>query len=70
MSHAFPARYDGTCAADCGNRIHPGDLIRYDEDDQLVHDECVPAPSKFDIQPGEVVCPDCYCIRPCRCLDT
>lgn len=69
MSATFPARYDGTCAADCGNRIHPGDLVRY-EDDQLVHDECAPKPDPLELKPTEVVCPDCYCIRPCRCLDT
>ncbi len=65
----FPARYDGTCAAECGHRIHPGDPVRYDDDDQLRHDQCTPKRSKFDIGPREVVCPDCFCIRPCRCLD-
>ncbi len=67
--HVFPARYDGTCAAECGNRIHPGDAVRYDDDDQLRHDACTPKPSKFDMRLTDVVCPDCFCIRPCRCLD-
>lgn len=68
MSAPFHARFDGVCARNCGNRVHPGDMVRYEGDD-LVHDECAESPSKYDIQPGEVVCPDCYCIRPCRCLD-
>lgn len=67
--HVFPARYDGTCAAHCGNRIHPGDVVRYDDDDQLRHDACTPKPSKFDIGPREIVCPDCWLVKPCRCDD-
>lgn len=70
MSLAFRAMFDGTCAAGCENRIHPGDLVRYDDDDHLVHNECAPKPSKFDLTPHDVVCPDCFCIRPCRCLDS
>lgn len=66
---SFPARFDGICANNCGHRIHPGDLINRDDDGTLWHDGCTPKPSRFDIAPGEVVCPDCFCIRPCRCLD-
>lgn len=40
-SYPFPARYDGTCAVDCGMRIHMGDMIQYVED-QLVHVGCIP----------------------------
>lgn len=68
MSATFSARYDGVCAAACGNRIHPGDRVRY-EDDALVHDECAPKPDRLTIQPGEVVCPDCFLVRPCRCFE-
>lgn len=69
MSAAFRAMYDGTCAAECGNRIHPGDDVRYDEEDRLVHDVCAPKTSRFDIGPRETVCPDCWVIRPCKCVD-
>lgn len=31
---SFTAMYPGTCA--CGQRIEPGDQLRYDEDDDLV----------------------------------
>lgn len=37
----FVAKYDGVCAAECGNRIHPGDHVRYEEG-QLVHAACFP----------------------------
>jgi len=51
VSHPFPARYDGVCAAGCENRIHPGDIVRY-EDDRLVHDECAPRPDPLDLRPS------------------
>ena len=65
----FPARYDGICAAECGYRVHPGDMVRYGDEGQLRHDECTPQPSKYDLGPREVVCPDCYLIRPCPCIE-
>lgn len=68
MSASFPARFDGKCAAGCDSRIHPGDRVRYEEG-QLVHDECAPNADPLTIGPRETVCPDCWCIRPCRCLD-
>lgn len=66
-SEAFVAQYDGTCSASCGSRIHPGDMIRRDGDSTFQHDECAPKPSKFDIGVHEVVCPDCWLLKPCRC---
>lgn len=67
--HVFPARYDGVCAAGCSNRIHPGDAVRYDDDDQLRHDQCTPKRDPLELGPREVVCPDCWLIKPCRCDD-
>lgn len=64
----FPARYDGTCAASCGDRIHPGDPVRYDGD-RLVHDQCAPARDPLTIGPREVVCGVCWLVKPCRCDD-
>lgn len=64
---AFPAKYEGgMCPADCGQRIHEGDMVRYDGD-ELVHDECAPKPNRYTIAPSEVVCPDCWLVKPCRC---
>lgn len=36
---SFEARYRGKCAA-CGDRIEEGDEVTYDDDDELIHDEC------------------------------
>lgn len=38
---AFAARYHGTCPA-CESRIHEGDLVKYNTENQVVHDECLP----------------------------
>lgn len=62
----FRAMYDGVCAAACENRIHLGDLVRY-EDDQLVHDECAPKPDPIEVGAREIVCGVCWLIKPCRC---
>lgn len=56
-SPPFRARYDGVCAADCGNRIHPGDTAQYVEG-QLVHHGCVPD-EKPEPEPRPV-CSTCF----------
>lgn len=38
-SRPFPARYGGQCA-DCGGWFEEGDMIRYDEDGDLVALDC------------------------------
>ena len=48
----FTARYDGTCAAECGDRIHP-------VDDQLVHVGCFPKPDEPEPEPRPT-CPNCF----------
>lgn len=65
----FRAQFDGYCAAECGYRIHPGDEVEYDEDRKLRHVDCVPKPDPTTIGPREVVCPDCWLVKPCRCDD-
>lgn len=40
-SNPFPANFPGTCG-ECGWEIEEGDMIRYDADDEIVHDECGP----------------------------
>ena len=66
-SHTFRAQWDGACAANCGNRIHPGDTVRYDDNDQLRHDECTPKRDPLELAPSEVVCGVCWLVKPCRC---
>lgn len=68
-SHTFPALWDGRCAANCGSRIHPGDTIRYDDNDELRHDQCTPKRDPLELGPREVVCPDCFLVRPCPCVE-
>ncbi|MGI6878804.1 hypothetical protein [Microbacterium sp. gxy059] len=56
MSATFRARYDGTCAADCDQRIDPGDEVTY-LDGQLVHVGCEPVDDEPAPRP---VCPICF----------
>jgi hypothetical protein len=67
----FRAQFEskGLCPAGCGYRIHPGDTVRYDENDELVHDACRPRPDPHTLGPREVVCPDCFLVRPCPCVE-
>lgn len=64
---AFPARFEspGFCPGGCGNRIHIGDLVDFDQDRQLMHVECLPT-----FVPEVVQCPDCRGTKPCRCDET
>lgn len=57
---SFTARFGGRCAAECGERIKPGDVVEY-VDDQLVHEGCVPAPVME--RPAREQCPDCFTER-------
>ncbi len=65
-SHTFHAMFDGICAAGCPDRIHPGDVVRYDDNDELRHDECTPKRDPLELGANEVVCGVCW-ITPCRC---
>jgi hypothetical protein len=65
----FPANYDGVCSTGCAERIHRGDDIEADGDGGYRHVSCAPKRDPLTIAPGEVVCPDCFLIRPCPCLD-
>lgn len=64
---SFHAKYEGgMCPADCGSRIHEGDLIEK-VDDQYVHVECAPKRDPLELGPREVVCGTCWLVKPCRC---
>jgi len=53
----FTAKYPDRCAANCGERIEPGDTVEYVDDD-LVHEGCVPESEiEREVRP---VCPDCF----------
>lgn len=63
------AKFESTtfCPAGCGNRIHRGDPIRYDQArGAFVHDECAPAEER---PPATVRCTICGREKPCRCDD-
>lgn len=51
MSRPFVARYDGWCAASCGDPILEGDEVIY-EDDELVHVECSSYDDGLDLFDG------------------
>lgn len=55
-SFPFTARYNGACAAECGHRIHEGDMVQY-VDGQLVHVGCIPDEQGLSPRP---VCPNCH----------
>lgn len=69
MGRTFRAMFDGVCDAGCESRIHPGDTVRYDEDDRLVHDECAPPRDPTELGPREVVCGTHWLIKPCPLCD-
>lgn len=65
-SRPFTARFGGACAADCGDRISPGDEVAYIAD-ELMHAECAgaepPAP-----RPEPAPCPRCWTVHAGECL--
>ena len=66
MSGAFTARYHGRCTS-CHERISPGDPVTYNDDDELVHQDCdqhAPRTSK-----PAPVCTTCWLTKPCGCDD-
>jgi hypothetical protein len=64
---AFNAKWLGKCAAACGSPIEPGDLVVY-VDDKLVHEECEER-AIGGAKRIEVVCPNCFMVKPCPCDD-
>lgn len=64
---SFRARFEGGfCPAGCGLRIHEGDDIEK-VDGEYVHADCAPKHDPLELAPSEVVCPDCWLVKPCRC---
>ena len=65
---AINAAYEGRCE-ECGARIRVGEAIVRSEDDGWQHERCPVVASRLDLQPGEIVCPDCFMVQPCPCQD-
>lgn len=67
MSLAFAARYPGKCAA--GDSINIGDNVQYDNDDELIHHDCIGAPPADENTPqrNERMCPDCNMVHAGEC---
>ncbi|MCT7373207.1 hypothetical protein [Mycolicibacterium llatzerense] len=63
---SFQAKYPGRCVS-CGERIHEGEWVRYEDDDSLVHDNCDEAPDVDAPQRNERKCPDCFTIHAGEC---
>jgi hypothetical protein len=63
VSGAFRARYAGGCA-ECWHDIEPGELVRFDDDDRLVHDSCAAEPELAE-QPA---CPSCWLVHAGECM--
>jgi hypothetical protein len=62
-SRVFVAQYGGECA-ECGDRIHSGEEVRFNDDDELVHWVC-------DGQRSESVsapCPKCFLVHTGDCF--
>lgn len=64
MSRPFEARFGGRCAAECGEPIHEGDQVVY-EDDELVHVDCVGKPEP---PPSRPACPSCWTVHAGECM--
>lgn len=64
MSSIFEARFPGRCEA-CDRRIKIGEMIMYDEDDELVHARCDDVSlDKVDLAK---VCPACWTVHAGEC---
>lgn len=61
MSRTFAARYPGRCAA-CDDPIEVGDLLTYDEDNEVVHANGCDQPRRPE-RPTKV-CPICNLAMP------
>lgn len=65
----FRAKYRGRCAA-CRESIEPGELVEYDQDDRLVHDDCdgdYAEAAQADRDAEREVCGECWLLKPCGC---
>ena len=59
---SFEARYAGLCA-ECDERFPVGTMIRYNDEDEIVHADCYGG----DIEADDDVCPDCHLVHTGEC---
>jgi len=59
---AFAARYTGVCS-DCGGPIVGGEMVQYNDDNEVVHTSCATR------ERVGVTCPKCFMQKPCECDD-
>lgn len=57
---SFIAKFGGTCDK-CFLGIVPGQRVRYNQDDRLIHH------AHKQIQGKEEVCGSCFLVKPCEC---
>lgn len=65
---SLTAQYGGRCDA-CQERIVPGQPVRYDADDELVHAGCADVAEGRPVKRPVVVCTECWLQKPCPCDD-
>lgn len=61
MSRVFKALYPGLCY-ECERGFGEGDPVRFDDDNDIVHDEC-PPPAR-----QAAVCPRCFIAHAGECF--
>lgn len=61
MSRPFAAHYPSRCVA-CDERISVDDLIRFNDDDRVVHDDCTEAAPVE--RPEPKACTTCWLTHP------
>ena len=66
MSRPFDARFHGACPA-CDCDIDPGQLVRYGDDDRVVHDVGDDAPAAVE-RPDPGPCASCRLVYRGECL--
>jgi hypothetical protein len=73
-SRPFVASFGGPCAAECGDRIKPGEEVRYVAD-ELMHVECADADLPPEVRNVDAslrrnspACPSCWTVHAGECL--
>lgn len=65
-SGVFTAKYHGVCHI-CQGEILPGERVKYDEEDTVVHaTDCNPYARRVE-QRSASVCDKCFLTKPCEC---
>jgi hypothetical protein len=66
------AKYAGICRG-CGERFEVGDLVRYDDDNEIVTERCAGRSDVAAMSPSQVkdvrrkMCLKCFCVHAGEC---